>query len=302
LPKGGQDSDAVDNFAQRAEELGFDSLWVLERLLRPVAPKNPPTEGWRLPQYYADVFAPVETLTYVAAHTSAIRLGTSIIDALFHVPVVLARRLATLDHFSGGRLIVGLGQGWSADEFETANVPMRRRGSGFEEFIAALQISWGADPVSYQGRFYRIAPSEVGPKPLQRGGPPILIGTTPGSDVSVERAARLGLGLNPVVANDWKSLEHQLATFRAALPAGGRPGDVTGTIVVRVINPVTAAALDDTTRGPLSGSVDQIKRDLLRAAELGVDEVMWDLTQAEIPYDVQLKLLDQLITARPAAQ
>jgi phosphoenolpyruvate carboxylase len=69
---------------------------------------------------------------------------------------------------------------------------------------------------------------------------------------------------------------------------------------VRVNNPVTEAPLDEADRGPLSGSVDQIKRDLLRVAELGVDEVMWDLTQAEVPYHVQLTLLDQLITARPA--
>lgn len=282
----------IVKFAQRAEALGFDSLWVLERLLRAVQP----AEGWRIPEYYANVFAPVETLTYVAAHTRTIRLGTSVIDALFHVPVLLGRRLATLDHFSAGRLVVGLGQGWSADEFATANVPTRRRGSGFEEFIAALRATWGPDPVSYQGRFYRIAPSQVGPKPVQRGGPPILLAAAPGVDAPVQRAGRLGLGLNPGIS-DWESLEHQLATFRAAVPAGGRRGPV----VVRVNNPVTQAPLDEPARGPLSGSTDQIRRDLLRAAELGVDEVMWDLTQAEVPYDVQLTLLDQLITARPVA-
>src|SRR5258707_14173087 len=129
----------IVGFAQRAEVLGFDSLWVLERLLRGVQP----AEGWRIPEYYATVFAPVETLTYVAAHTRTIRLGTSVIDALFHVPVLLGRRLATLDHFSAGRLVVGLGQGWSADEFATDNVPMRRRGRGFEEFIGALGATWG---------------------------------------------------------------------------------------------------------------------------------------------------------------
>ena len=111
----------IVEFAQRAEALGFDSLWAFERLLRAVEP----AEGWRTPECYANVFAPVETLTYVAAHTSTIRLGTSVLAALFHVPVLLARRLATLDHLSAGRLVVGLGQGWSADEFAAANVPMR---------------------------------------------------------------------------------------------------------------------------------------------------------------------------------
>ena len=112
----------------------------------------------------------------------------------------------------------------------------------------------------------------------------------------MQRAARLGLGLNPGI-HDWKSFEHQLATFHAAVPAGESPGP----IVVRVNNPVTQAPLEEAGRAPLSGSVDQIRRDLLRVAELGVDEVMWDLTQAEVPYNVQLTLLDQLITARVAA-
>jgi probable F420-dependent oxidoreductase len=281
-------------FAQRAEALGYDSLWALERLLRPVEPQNTPIPGWTPPRYYANVFDPIETLTHVAAHTQTIRLGTSVIDALFHVPVMLARRLSTLDHLSGGRLIVGLGQGWSVDEFETANVPWRRRGSGFAEFIQALQVTWGSDPVSFDGRFYRIPASEVGPKPLQPGGLQILIGVMPDSDAAATRAGRLGLGLHPM-ANEWTAFEHQLAVFRAAVPVGSQPGP----IVVRVNNAVTETRLDDAERAPLSGSVDQVKRDLDRVAELGVDHIMWDLTGAHVPYDVQLRLLEPLIATRP---
>ncbi|WP_410566214.1 TIGR03619 family F420-dependent LLM class oxidoreductase [Amycolatopsis sp. cmx-4-61] len=286
--------DRLVTFARRAESLGYDSLWALERLLRPVEPKNAPWEGMRPPQFYANVFDPIETLTYVAAHTSTIRLGTSVIDALFHVPVVLARRLATLDHFSGGRLLAGLGQGWSADEFETANVPMRRRGNGFAEFIEAVQAIWGPDPVSFQGRFYRIPPSEVGVKPLQPGGVPILIGVLPQATASVERAGRMGLGLHPLIY-DWKSFEDQLGLFRNATPDGREPGPV----IVRVNNPVTETPLDEADRTPLSGSVEQVKADFERAAELGVDYVMWDLTSGEVPYEVQLRLLEPLMAAKP---
>jgi probable F420-dependent oxidoreductase len=287
--------DRIVNFAQRAESLGYDSLWALERLLRPINPQN---GDMLLPEAYAYVFDPLETLTHVAAHTRTIRLGTSVISALFHVPVVLARRLSTLDHFSGGRLVVGLGQGWSTDEFETANVPMRRRGSGFAEYIEALQAAWGPDPVSYQGRFYRIPPAEVGPKPLQPGGPPILVGVgsgvTPGADASLERAGRTGLGLHPIIS-DWKNFERQLAVFRAAAPAGRQPGP----IVVRVNNPVAETPIDDADRGPLSGSVDQVEDDLHHAAELGIDHVMWDLSSSHVPYQTQLSLLEPLIAARP---
>lgn len=281
-------------FAQQAEALGYDSLWALERLLRPIAPQNVPIEGWHPPRYYANVFDPIETLTYIAAHTRSISLGTSVIDALFHVPVVLARRLSTLDHFSDGRLMVGLGQGWSVDEFQTANVPWRRRGNGFAEFIDALQATWSEDPVSFEGRFYRIPPSEVGPKPLQPGGPQILVGVMPGSDTATARAGRLGLGLHPMI-NDWEAFEHQIAIFRAATPAGQTPGPM----VVRVNNPVTETPVDDTRRPPLSGSVDQIKDDFDRVVELGIEHVMWDLTGAHVPYEVQLRLLEPLVAARP---
>jgi alkanesulfonate monooxygenase SsuD/methylene tetrahydromethanopterin reductase-like flavin-dependent oxidoreductase (luciferase family) len=210
------------------------------------------------------------------------------------VPVVLARRLSTLDHLSGGRLVVGLGQGWSVDEFEAANVPWRRRGNGFAEFIEALQATWGGDPVSFHGRFYRIPASEVGPKPLQTGGLQILVGVMPGSDAAAARAGRLGLGLHPMI-NDWTTFEHQLAVFRAAAPIGGQPGPV----VVRVNNAITATRVDDTERAPLSGSVDQLKRDFDRVAALGVEHIMWDLTGAHVPYEDQLQLLEPLIAGRP---
>lgn len=296
LPHYGDDvtPERLVAFAERAEALGYDSLWALERLLRPVEPQNAPIPGWTPPRYYANVFDPIETLTHVGAHTQTIRLGTSVIDALFHVPVVLARRLSSLDHLSGGRLIVGLGQGWSADEFETANVPWRRRGNGFAEFIEALRATWGRDPVNFEGRFYRIPASEVGPKPLQHGGPQILVGVMPESDAAAARAGRLGLGLHPMI-NDWTTFEHQLAVFRAAVPTGGPPGPV----VVRVNNAITETRVDDAERAPLSGSVDQVQRDFDRVAELGVDHIMWDLTGAHVPYEVQLRLLEPLIAVGP---
>ena len=289
--------DRIVDFAQRTESLGYDSLWALERLLRPIEPQNAPAGQFRLtelPRHYANVFDPIETLTYVAAHTRTIGLGTSVINALFHVPVVLARRLSTLDHFSGGRLIVGLGQGWSAEEFEAANVPMRRRGNGFAEYIEALQAAWGPDPVSFQGRFYRIPPAQIGPKPLQPGGFQVLVGVSPASDVPVERAGRTGLGLHPMIT-DWETFERQLAVFRAAAPVGRQPGP----IVVRVSNPITETPIDDADRSPLSGSVDQVKDDLHRAADLGINHVMWDLNR-HVPYDAQLCLLEPLIEARPS--
>lgn len=97
--------ETISRAAQEAERMGCTTVWVLERLLRPV--------GGGMPDHYANVYEPLETLAYVAAKTGRIRLGTSIMDALFHVPVALARRFATLDRLSGGRVVAGLGQGYA---------------------------------------------------------------------------------------------------------------------------------------------------------------------------------------------
>ncbi|MBI2912180.1 MAG: TIGR03619 family F420-dependent LLM class oxidoreductase, partial [Chloroflexi bacterium] len=189
---------AIRQVATGAEGMGCEAVWVQERLLRPTNPRQPyggVMMPW--PEAYRVVFDPIETLTYAAAVTQRIRVGTSVLDALFHPPVVLARRLATLDQLSGGRLTVALGQGWSEDEFASVNVPLKRRGAGFEEFVQALRAVWGPDPARFEGRFYRIPESEIGPKPLQQPHPPLLAGGfTP---AAVQRAARLGMGYNPVL-------------------------------------------------------------------------------------------------------
>jgi alkanesulfonate monooxygenase SsuD/methylene tetrahydromethanopterin reductase-like flavin-dependent oxidoreductase (luciferase family) len=112
--------EAIVNAARRAEALGYDNLWVIERLLYPTNPRSkyPATADGSLPVQYAQALTPLETLTYVAAHTERIGLGTSVLIMPLHNPVMLARQLATLDVLSGGRLRLGLGQGWSADEIE----------------------------------------------------------------------------------------------------------------------------------------------------------------------------------------
>ena len=154
----------IVRIAQEAERLGYASVWTYERLLRPVAELPAPDGSMRrIPAPYRLTYEPLETLSYVAALTERVRLGTSVIDALLHPPVVLARRFATLDQFSGGRVVAGLGQGWMPQEFETANGPMDRIGSGMDEVVAAMRACWGPDPVEFEGRFYRIAPSEVNP-------------------------------------------------------------------------------------------------------------------------------------------
>lgn len=116
--------------AKEAEKEGIDSVWVLDRLLWPLKPQSPyvATPDGSLPVEYQNVFDPLTTLTYVAAVTERISLGTSVIDMLFQNPVVLGKRFATLDVLSGGRAIAGLGIGWSKDEYEISGIPYKDRG------------------------------------------------------------------------------------------------------------------------------------------------------------------------------
>jgi alkanesulfonate monooxygenase SsuD/methylene tetrahydromethanopterin reductase-like flavin-dependent oxidoreductase (luciferase family) len=105
--------------AKRAEDLGFDSLWVLDRILWPVSPRVPyPVGDGSLPVKYKSVLDPLETLTFAAAHTRRVALGTSVLNLPWYNPVLLARRLTTLDVLSAGRLRIGFGMGWSPDEYE----------------------------------------------------------------------------------------------------------------------------------------------------------------------------------------
>ncbi len=270
--------------AEEAERLGYTTVWVLERLLRPVAGS--------MPDSYANVYDPLETLAYVAAKTERIRLGTSIIDALFHVPAILARRFATLDQLSSGRVIAGLGQGYAPEEFTAANIPMSRRGRGFEEFIRAMQAAWGPDPVNFSGRFYNIPDAEINPKPLQDSGPPIIIAAM--KEAAVERAGRLGFGLNPL-APSWEALKATLNSFRnAARKAGHDPEELP--VIVRAN---TAVGKEYAPEGepPLSGSREKVVEDLKRMREFGVDEVFFDMNRYAIPVKKQFRILERLRAA-----
>jgi probable F420-dependent oxidoreductase len=268
---------AIRRVAQEAERIGYATLWTYERLLRPLAPVPQPGGGppQPVPEVYRLVYEPLETLSYVAALTERIRLGTSVIDALFHPPVVLARRFATLDQLSGGRAVAGLGQGWMPQEFATVNVPMRRRGAGLDELVAAMRAAWGADPVSYQGRFYRIAPSEVNPKPVQERLP-VLIGAN--SPEGIKRAARIADGLNPI-AFSAESLRGMVRGFRDAAAAAGRDPD-TLTVAVRANVPMTSKPIDD-GRPYLGGSPQQIAEDIAALSDLRLDEVMFANTATQ---------------------
>jgi len=284
----GASPETIMQVALEAERLGLDSVWSWERLMRPTVPIALGGAGGPVmdaPEMFGSVYDPIETLSYVAARTSRITLGTSVLDTLFQSPIILARRLATLDQLSDGRLFVGIGQGWMDQEFEAAGVSMKRRGAGFEEHILAMRAVWGPDPVSFEGRFYRIPEADIGPKPVRPGGPRLMAGAA--SPAAIERAGRLGIGLTLVIF-DWDTIREASKAFRAAGSAAGHDPD-TLPIMLQVNGNVTAEPPDE--RGPLLGSPDQVAADLDQAAELGVKHVYWNSNDDPLS---QLPLLAQL--------
>jgi probable F420-dependent oxidoreductase len=260
----------IARVAREVEQLGYDSVWTYERLLRPTAPvAYGGGEPQPLPEVYRLTYEPLETLAYVAALTERVKLGTSIVDALLHPAVVLAKRFATLDQLSGGRVLAGVGQGWMPQEFAAAAVPMSRIGAGLDEVVAAMRACWGPDPVAYDGTFTRIAESEVNPKPVQ-ARLPILVGAmTPGG---VRRAARIADGLNPIAVNRDVLLGLTTA-FRSAAAEQGRDA-ASLTVVARANVPITAEPLGD-GRPYLGGSPREIAEDLAALEGTGVDHVLF---------------------------
>lgn len=271
LPNGGAQVDPTElvGLAVGAEEIGLDSVWVVDRWLRPHAPVRMP--GVPVPvtmpaEYYASVYDPIDVLCHLAARTERLELGTSAINVLYHPPVLLARRLATLDRLSGGRLVAGVTSGWMAEEFTVAGVSPEHVGAGFDEHLAAMRAVWGPDPVRHAGPRFTIPSSDIGPKPV-RPTLPLLVGynTTAG----LRRAARIGDGLHPY-RNDLGQLAAELELWRlAAHEAGQDPA--TMPIVLR-----TAADPDaDGRSGEVFSGPSKTWPDDLRAIEaLGVDHVL----------------------------
>jgi probable F420-dependent oxidoreductase len=175
---------AIRRAATLAEELGFADVWVSDHIIHPAAQTYPSPH----------LFDPLLTLTWAAAATSVVGLGTSVLVLPQHNPLELANQLATLDALSGGRVIVIGGVGWSAAEFDALGYPFHERGRRTDEIIALLRTCWTEDPASFEGRFYRFTDIRVLPKPAHEI--PIWLGG--GSEAAFRRGIELGSGFQLV--------------------------------------------------------------------------------------------------------
>jgi probable F420-dependent oxidoreductase len=261
--------------AKEAEKEGLDSVWVFERLLWPLKPKTSyvATPDGSLPVEYQNVLDPLETLTYVAGNTNRISLGTCLIDMLFHNPVVLARRFATLDVLTNGRTIAGLGIGWSKDEYEVSGIPYKHRGQRADEFLQILKRIWTDEVVEFKGQFYSIPASKIGPKPVQKPHPPILLGGF--SPNTFSRIVHYADGWLPVAGfGSLEQLEQAIDSLREdARKANKDPSKIR--IFALTYPTVIDSSSSAQQRLPMTGTIDQIGTDINQIKAMGVEHIIF---------------------------
>jgi len=237
--------DKILEFAHAAEQLGFSEISVVEHAVvigntKSTYPYSPTGQS-HLPDD-VDIPDPLELLSFVAAATTTLGLSTGVLVLPDHHPVVLAKRLATVDRLSRGRLRICLGVGWMREEIEACGGDFDRRGRATDEAIAVMRALWSTDgPAAYDGEFYRFRDAYSYPKPVQPRGVPLYVGGH--SKAAARRAGRLGSGFQPLglVGEDLTAAVSVMRT--AAVDAGRDPASI-DLVLGHGLHRVDHAALD----------------------------------------------------------
>ncbi len=250
--------------ARAAERLGYTSAWTTDHVIMPPEQAGP----------YASIFEPLMVLAYLAAQTESVRLGISVIVVPQRNGIVLAKELATLDHLSGGRLVVGVGAGWNEAEFRMLDAGERfhRRGLYLDETLRVWRHLWTDPAQPFAGRFYDLPEVAFGPLPLTAGGPPVWVGGS--SEAARRRAGRSGAAWHPVnVPAD--EIATQFAVVQQAAEDAGRAAPV--------IAPRLSMQFGTSYGGPVSasgaraleaGSSDEMVEKLGAYRDAGVSEII----------------------------
>jgi probable F420-dependent oxidoreductase len=255
----------LTEFARRAERLGYRSLWTFQRLLVPAAAE--------MPAVYRSVLDPLVALGYAAAVTSTIRLGVAVVNHPFLSPLLLAKQAATIDVLSGGRLDLGIGIGWMPEEFTASGAAMAGRGARTEEYLSAMRVLWSGEN-GFHGAHYNIPPGRQDPSPVQRPGPPVLLGGQ--SRAAMQRAGRIADGWVTSGGADLSKIAESAKIVQETAAAAGRgPLRIVCRGAVREGAPVTSPVTGD--RRLLSGSFEQIREDTAWLESCGVTEVFYDM-------------------------
>jgi len=259
--------DFIASAGRIAESRGMHSFFVPEHVLffREYASRYPYSSDGRIPGAPEGVLEPFTALTWLAAHTERIRLGTGICLVPQRSPVYTAKQVADLDFLSGGRVDLGVGVGWLREEFEALGVPWRRRGARTRECLGVMKTLWCDEVSEFKGEFYTLPRCVQNPKPIQDPHPPVLFGGE--SDAALARVAQVGDGWYGFMLTPEATLE-RLARLDALLAEAGRsrsdiqvvvspsvpPGDP------QVLAPYEDAGVDQLVFPFVSGKLEGLER------------------------------------------
>jgi probable F420-dependent oxidoreductase len=263
-------------FAAEMERLGFESLWVPEHPILPVNPRTPFPPGGAIPEVYSHMSDQFVCLSMAAATTTKLRLATGITLVPEHNPLVHAKQVATLDHFSGGRVTYGIGAGWLREESEILGVDFPRRWTQTAEYVAAMRALWSQPEASFEGKYVNFPAVRSYPKPVQQPGPPVLLGSKDKN--ALKRVAKWGDGWCPNGV-DAAYMKENVDKLKEECRAIGRD----------------FSKLDITCTGAIEGERAQVQEGLKNFADAGVGRfvvTVGDLTPAN--YKARLERLASL--------
>jgi probable F420-dependent oxidoreductase len=279
---GVDDPDEVAELAVDCERLGFDSVWVAHHVL------NIGYVRERLGERpYHDALT---VLTWAAAKTSRVELGTSVLVLPYLHPAGLAKQLATLDHLSKGRLVVGVGVGSLPEENTALGVPYEERGRFTDEFLAVMAALWAPGAATVDGEFWAFQDVVSSPKPYRQPHPPIVVGGNRAP--ALRRAARWD-GWHPMRLPP-ESMAKRLAVIDAELAATGRSRDERFRVHACLDLDLWPGPRDRSPRGPMHGTAEQLRDAVGRYAEVGVTDLVLSAMSPESLAGGRARLVDQL--------
>jgi probable F420-dependent oxidoreductase len=266
--------DALRTLAQHAEAVGFDSVWCADHIVLPrhIQSVYPYTADGACPFDPEEPFyEPLSVLNFLAGCTQHIRLGTHVLIIPYRPPVFTAKILATVDVLSGGRLILGVGVGWMAEEFQALGLSTyAERGAVTNEYLRLFKELWTKDHPEFQGQYCQVSGVGFYPKPVQKPHPPIWIGGH--SAPAQRRAATLGdgwmpIGLRPRPLLEPAALATKIAQLRTLTRQAGRPEDA---VTISFTAPVVLTKTTAPDRPLLQGPPEVVAADLRHYQALGV--------------------------------
>ena len=285
------DGEELCYFAQRAEALGFESIWTGDHIVLPTAGTDqyPYTSDGSFSRSADEPFLETMTLlSYVAARTRTIRIGSTVVILPYRNPIVQAKMFASLDVLTGGRVVCGVGVGWLEKEFETLGAPYAKRGAMSDEWLAIFKCLWTEEYPSHQGQFYSFEGIQLYPKPVQKPHIPIWVGGH--TRRAIRRTVAFGDAWHPTRQTP-EYVEGMLPYLRHNAQEVGRdPNEIT--ISLKRSLHFTDLGLPESgtvrTGGAMIGTTSEVIEDVRRCSQIGISQLTYDFRTRDVEACVRI--------------